>query len=83
MIKSVYQLRTEGGSLADASNQLAEALNTWLTTYGPPVIFKTCVSCKHMAEEGPAYCSLWNVTPPASVVIGACPSHQDKEEIPF
>lgn len=83
MIGKKYALRTDGGSLEDASNQLADALNNWLITYGPPVIFKTCQSCKHMVETGPAYCALWQVTPPVEVIIAACPSHQDKEEIPF
>ncbi len=83
MTSPLYQLRTSGGSLEDSGNELSRLLNTWLTTYGPPTIFKTCQSCKHMSEEGPAYCDLWKVTPPATVIIAACPSHQDKEEIPF
>ncbi len=77
-----YQLR-EGGASDDASIALSVALNNWFTSYGPSVIFKTCENCKFMAENGPAYCSLWNVTPPASVICSGCPSHQDKQEIPF
>lgn len=83
MSKTIYQLRTDGGSLADAGNALSESLNKWMTDFGPSVLFKTCENCKHMSEQGPAFCSLWNVTPPASVILSACPSHQDKEEIPF
>lgn len=81
--QSKYQLRTDGGTLADASNQLAKSLNDWFVAYGPSVIFKTCENCVFMSEDGPAHCSLWNVTPPAHVIVSGCPSHKDKEEIPF
>lgn len=77
-----YNMR-QGGTADDAGNALSVALNTWFETYGPSAIFRTCENCKHMTEEGPAFCQLYNMTPPAHVIVAACPSHQDKQEIPF
>jgi hypothetical protein len=79
-----YRLRVGTQAVDDASNALANALNDWLTGFGPTIIYKTCENCKFMSEgNAPAHCSLYNIVPPARVILAGCPSHQDKEEIPF
>lgn len=77
-----YNVRTGPGS-ETASTALGEALNKWFSSYGPSDIFKTCENCKFMTETGAAFCKLYNMTPPVSVIIAACPSHDDKSETPF
>lgn len=77
-----YRVRTGLGS-EDASNALGQALNQWLQNYGPSEIYKTCENCRHMTEQGPAFCALYQVTPPVAVIIAGCPSHDDKEDVPF
>lgn len=77
-----FILRTEGGAVADSSEKLSQALNDWLTTFGPNM-FKSCANCKHMVDNGPTFCTLWQQTPPVATVVAGCPSHEDKEEIPF
>lgn len=83
MSKIQAQLRIDTVSVDEAGNALANMLNNWLTQSGPVTLFKSCANCKHMREEGPAFCNLWNVTPPVEVIVKACPSHEDNEEIPF
>lgn len=80
---SKYETRKGPG--ADLANrQLSELLNTWLTTQGPSPIFKTCASCRHMPIGNmPAFCELYKMVPPASVIISGCSSHDDSEDIPF
>ena len=79
-----FRTRDVGAETMDSNQALGNALNTWLTQYGPSAIFKTRENCKFMSEgNAPAYCSLYNMTPPARVIVAGCPSHQDKEEIPF
>ena len=73
----------EGAGSAPASAELSLLLNTWLTNFGPSDIFRTCQNCKHMNQEGPTFCRMYNMTPPVAVVIAGCPSHVDVEEIPF
>lgn len=79
---SKYAVRKGPGSEA-ASHALGEALNQWFTKWGPSEIFRTCENCKFMSEQGPAHCSLYNLTPPAAIIVAGCPSHDDKMEIPF
>lgn len=73
----------EGAGSAPASASLSQLLNDWLTNFGPSDIYRTCGNCKHMRQEGPAFCGLYQMTPPVGVVIAGCPSHEDVEEIPF
>lgn len=73
------------GPAADAAgNDLAALLNSWLEKHGAVGIMKTCASCHYMEPfPDPAFCHKWHMTPPAGVIVQACPSHTDKEEIPF
>lgn len=73
----------EGAGSAPASTALSQLLNAWLTDFGPSDIYRTCGNCKHMAQEGPASCTLYQMTPPVAVILSGCPSHEDIEEIPF
>ena len=75
-------VRNGPGSEA-SSYDLSGLLNKWLRTHGPSEIFQTCENCRHMSEQGPAFCALYQMTPPASVIVGGCPSHDDKHEVPF
>lgn len=73
----------QGPGADHASYALGEALNKWFSAYGPGSIFANCENCKHMAEQGPAFCTLYKTTPPVAVIMAGCPSHEDKEDIPF
>lgn len=78
------RMRTGTKTVEDTGNALAESLNKWLTDYGPSSIYKNCDNCRHMSEApNPAFCSKYGMTPPASVIVIGCPSHDDKEDIPF
>lgn len=79
---SKYQVRKSPGS-DPSSAALGELLNEWLTKWGPSEIYRTCENCKFMSEQGPAFCGLYQMTPPASVIVAGCPSHDDKQDIPF
>ena len=81
-MSSKFRVR-EGDGSRPASHALSILLNQWFGAYGPSDVYVTCENCKHMTEAGPAFCQLYNMTPPAAVIIAGCPSHQDKEEIPF
>ena len=81
-MSSKFRVRAGEGSHA-ASHALSALLNQWFSNYGPSDVYVTCGNCKHMTEQGPAFCSLYNMTPPVSVIVAGCPSHEDKEEIPF
>lgn len=81
-MSSKFRVRIGEGSIA-ASRALSTLLNKWFTDYGPSAVYVTCENCKHMSEQGPAFCALYNMTPPAAVIVAGCPSHEDKEEIPF
>jgi hypothetical protein len=63
-----FQMRTGTQAVEETGNALAQALNKWLTESGP---------------SNPALCALYNTTPPAAVIVAGCPSHDDKEKIPF
>lgn len=76
-------VRTGTKTVDDAGGALGEALNNWFTEFGATAIFRTCATCKHMAVDGPAFCSRYNMTPPASVIVTACNEYNDSEEIPF
>lgn len=80
---NLARMRTGTVTVEEAGNKLADALNTWLTESGPSVIYKNCDNCIHMSENGPAFCSKFNATPPASVIVVGCDQHDDKEDIPF
>jgi hypothetical protein len=78
------RMRVDTDSVAQAGNDLADALNKWLIKYGPDVIYKTCASCKFMTEgNNAAHCSKYNMVPPARVILTGCSEHSDKEAIPF
>lgn len=81
MPKASLRLNTQ--TVDDASNDLAAKLNDWFTGHGPTAIFRTCATCKHMAVDAPAFCNRYNMTPPAAVIVAACPEYDDNEEIPF
>lgn len=70
---------------ADLANRdLSNLLNTWLRNHGPNPIFRTCASCRNMAQApNAAFCSLFNATPPVDVILAGCPSYVDNCEIPF
>ncbi len=77
------RVRTGLGS-EEASRALALALNTWLEEYGASAIFKTCENCHYMTPfPEPAHCMKYNMVPPAGIITRGCPSHTDREEIPF
>lgn len=78
-----FRMRTGTITVEEAGNALAEALNSWLTRYGPSSIYKNCDNCRFMNENGPAFCNRYGMTPPASVIVSGCFDHDDKEEIPF
>lgn len=82
-MKQVFALRINTPSVNEASGALADALNGWFTSYGPSILYKNCDNCRHMAENGPAHCGKYNMTPPASVIVAGCQDHFDKEDIPF
>jgi hypothetical protein len=77
-----FQVRKGPGGDA-ASHALGDALNRWFSDYGPADIYQNCGNCLHMNREGPAFCKLYNTTPPVDVILAGCPSHQDDDEIPF
>lgn len=78
-----YRVRPSPGA-DESSNALSVALNKWFTDYGPSDIFVTCENCYHMTEAPlAAYCALYQMTPPATVICAGCPSHKDKAEVPF
>lgn len=77
-----YPVR-QGAGGDDASMSLSRALNSWMEEFGPNGLFKTCGNCKYMVKQGPAFCNLYQMTPPVEVVIASCPSHDDEHEIPF
>lgn len=83
MSNPVARMRTGTVTIDEASNALANALNDWFVGYGPSVVYKNCDNCRHMTEDGPAFCSKYGATPPASVIVVGCPDHDDKEDIPF
>lgn len=79
-----YRMRIDTNSVQDSGNELANALNNWLTKWGPDVLYKTCASCKYMSEgDASAYCKKFNMTPPARIILSGCSEHDDKEAIPF
>lgn len=78
-----YVMRMSVPSVDAFGNDLARALSKVLTEHGPEIVFQTCGSCKHMKEDGPAFCTKYNMTPPCSVILSGCPAHDDKEDIPF
>lgn len=73
----------EGAGSEPASAALSQLLNTWLTDFGPSDIYRTCGNCKHMAQQGPAFCGRYQMTPPVDVILMGCAFHEDIEEIPF
>lgn len=73
----------QGAGGDDASFSLSKALNSWMEEFGPTGLFKTCGNCRNMSREGPAFCTLYQMTPPVDVILKACPSHDDEHEIPF
>lgn len=78
------RMRIDTDSVAQAGNELATVLNNWLVKHGPDTLYRTCASCKAMTEgDAAAYCTRFNMTPPARVILTGCPEHNDKEAIPF
>jgi hypothetical protein len=83
MSSNPFKVR-EGLGAESANRQLGELLNKWLTEQGPNPIFRTCVSCKHMAPPpNGALCGFYNMTPPATVIVAGCDKYVDDCEIPF
>lgn len=83
MSKPVASMRIGTQIVDDTGAALATALNKWFTESGPSAIYRNCDNCRHMVENAPAHCSLFNATPPAAVIVVGCPQHDDKESIPF
>lgn len=83
MSNNLARMRTGTVTVEESGNALAEALNKWFVETGPSNLYKNCDNCRHMVEGGPAFCTKFNATPPASVIVVGCPDHDDKEEIPF
>lgn len=73
-----------GTQTVDAfGNGLATSMMEVFVAFGPSAIFRNCDNCRHMAENGPAVCSLYQMTPPANVIVVGCDKHDDKEDVPF
>jgi len=77
------KMRLNTQTVDEFGNALAEALMDIFTQHGPSAMFRNCDNCFHMSEQGPAHCSKFNATPPASVIVVGCDQHDDKEDIPF
>ena len=77
-----FDVRGGPGS-EDASRDLSQALVDWMQKHGPSPLFKSCGNCVSMRKEGPAFCQLYQQTPPVDVILAGCPSHNDEAEIPF
>lgn len=77
------KMRLNTQTVDEFGNQLAGALMDVFTSAGPSAMFRNCDNCRHMVEDGPALCTKYNMTPPASVIVVGCDEHDDKEEIPF
>jgi len=80
--KPRYAPRPDAGG-ASANEHLSALLNTWLIEHGPVGICKTCASCLHMAQQGPALCRAFNQTPPITVIMTGCEKYEDTDDIPF
>lgn len=80
---SNVKMRLNTQSVEAFGNNLATSLMDVLTKAGPSDIFRNCDNCRHMAEQGAAFCSKFNATPPASVIVVGCDQHDDKEDVPF
>lgn len=79
-----FELRKNGVYEADAASiALGEALNRWLTDFGPAPIFRTCQTCKFMQRGGPAFCNKYNATPPVETILAGCAAYVDQGDIPF
>lgn len=77
------KVRTGPGSEA-ANHELGNLLNQWLENSGPNGLFRTCASCRRMARTpAPAFCHLYNVTPPIDVLLAGCDRHSDEMEPPL
>lgn len=81
MSNAKMRLNTE--TVDQFGNALATSLMAVFTEYGPSAIFRNCDNCRHMTENGAAFCSKFNATPPASVIVVGCDQHDDKEDTPF
>jgi hypothetical protein len=77
------KVRAGVGSNASSAD-LSKLLVSWLEAHGAVGILRTCASCHHMTiGNEPAFCTKFNVTPPANIIVAGCPEHSDREEIPF
>lgn len=67
------------------SDLMSMAFAKWITTTAPSDVWQTCATCSHMSKKGPAYCSKFNMVPPAVVITGDrnCEAYNDDEVIPF
>jgi hypothetical protein len=81
-ISEQYPVRQGPGS-EQSSMDLSRALNEWLGSSGPSALFRTCGSCRQMEHTGPAFCKLFNMTPPVDIILKGCEEHQDEMELPF
>lgn len=74
-INSQYQkpfvLRSADATQA-ASADLSSMFNNWFAVHGPMGTFRTCASCKHMPQVGPAVCGIAGTTPPIGVIMRGC-----------
>ena len=77
------QMRLGTVTVDEFGNALATSLMDTFTQFGPSAIFRNCDNCRHMTEQGAAFCSKFNATPPASVIVVGCDQHDDKEDVPF
>lgn len=68
----------------DAHYDFASAMAEAFINYANKAdfIYRTCLTCKNWNEQG-ELCKLYNQRPPAKVIVLACDSWEDDNEIPF
>ena len=81
-VTRTYTVRSGEGAVA-ASNELSTLLNEWMERAGPPGLFQTCATCRHMTHNAPALCTQYNMVPPVEVIMHGCPTYKDNADIPF
>lgn len=74
----------EGAGAQFAGDEFGRLFNEWLVKHGAVGIYRTCGNCVHMTRDpDPAFCQLFHVTPPISVIVKGCDQHEDNVNIPF
>lgn len=58
-------------------------IDAYLREAGNNGIQKSCLSCKHFAEQKGEVCLKFNQRPPARVLVLSCQHYEDDNDIPF